>query len=221
MRLLHISDTHGQFKPLRGSFDIIVHSGDLPPDPPKSMGQNKLGPWQLDWVKNNIAEFKEWLQGKPFLFCGGNHCFYNPYRFEELLNEAGIKAICLHNKITSFEGVKFFGFPFVPPINGSFAYETDNETMIKHCDYMSKLMNETYVDVIVAHCPPYNCLDANPLDGHHFGNRTMCDLLDYKLTKKMRPKWYLCGHIHSANSITVRNGLMVSNAARTQHIIQL
>jgi Icc-related predicted phosphoesterase len=49
----------------------------------------------------------------------------------------------------------------------------------------------------------------------------MVNALDYKINKDMMPMAYLCGHIHESHGLTVRNGILVSNAAVTYQIIEV
>jgi hypothetical protein len=69
-----------------------------------------------------MEKFKEWIGEVPFLFVLGNHDFISPEHVETQLCANEIKAINLTNKLVNFEGDKFYGFPYVPYINGNFNY---------------------------------------------------------------------------------------------------
>ena len=78
MRVVHTSDNHGAFSPIKGrSIDVIIHSGDLLPDPDPSHGHKKdiIEYWQRKWVWDHIEQFKTWIGALPFLFTLGNHDF--------------------------------------------------------------------------------------------------------------------------------------------------
>lgn len=229
VRIMHVSDTHGKFDDLKGYFDIIVHSGDMLGDGPKVHRKDpynlctyaEKADWQETWVTNHIEDFKAWIGKKVFLFTFGNHDFFDPFLFEKFLQGHGIKAYCLHDKIVTHEGTNFYGFPYIPFINGRWAYEEQIPEMSKKLDIMAEALNKSYVDCIVAHCPPADKLSYDFKQGRNFGNTVMCNALDYKINEGFLPAYYLTGHIHSAHSVSNRNGMIVSNAATVQHILEV
>jgi len=222
MRLMHISDTHGGFPRLYGRFDVVIHTGDLFPNSHHVMAGNKTQEmaFQLQWLRDQIPTFKAWLQGHPFLYVPGNHDFLNHDLMAMELQAAGINAINLTDKVTTFQGVNFYGFPYVPAINGMWNYEREIPEMQKEVDKMVDVLNTTYVDVIAAHPPIHKVLDLS-MGNEVLGSTVIANALDYKINKEMMPTTYLCGHIHEAHGIAVRNGMLVSNAATTKHIIEV
>ena len=128
MRLLHISDTHGKFPKLEGRFDTVVHTGDFFPNSVNVYSSNKTAEmlFQEEWLERQATNVKNWLRGYPFLFVLGNHDFIMPHRMEELLNLYGIKTYSLHEKVITHENVNFYGFPYIPYINGMWNYECDH-----------------------------------------------------------------------------------------------
>lgn len=222
MRLCHVSDTHGQFPRLYGRYDAVIHTGDLFPNSHHLFNGNKTGEmsFQLQWLRDNLNEMKSWLQGHPFLYVPGNHDFLDHNLMEFEMRQIGLEAFDLTDKLLTFQGVNFYGFPYVPSINGMWNYERDIPEMQKEADKMVKVLNETYVDVLACHAPPYKMLDLT-MGNEVVGSSVISDTLDYKINKDMLPAYYLCGHIHEANGMSVRNGVMVSNAATTRHIIEV
>ena len=222
MRLMHISDTHGNFPRLYGRFDAVIHTGDLFPNSHHVMNGNKSQEmsFQLRWLRDSMNEIKGWLQGRPLLYVPGNHDFLHSSLMEFEMRSVGLEAFDLTDKVLTFQGVNFYGFPYVPAINGMWNYERDIPEMQKEVDKMVKVINETYVDVLACHGPPYKMLDLT-MGNEIVGNQVMNTALDYKISKDMLPTYYLCGHIHEANGMSVRNGMMVSNAATTRHIIEV
>lgn len=218
---MHISDTHSRFIHLHGAFNAVIHTGDFFPDSHHLGAGDKVASakFQLQWLRDNISEMKKWLQGHPFLFILGNHDFASPDVMEAELNFEGIKAINLTDKIVTFEGINFYGFPYVPAINGMFNYEREVPEMQIEVDKMVTELNNTYVEVLACHAPIYNCLDLTG-DNRNLGSRVIADALDYKINEEMQPTYYLHGHIHAAHGIKMRNDMLVSNAATTQHIIE-
>lgn len=217
MRICHISDLHGYFPPLYGSFDVVVATGDLSPN--YEYDDTEVSK-QMYWWEEKVTIIKAWLQNHPFLFTLGNHDFINGFWLEDMLQVNGINAVCLHDRITTLDSVNFYGFPYIPPINGKYAFECVTGQMNSHLDRMAEILNSTYVDVIAAHCPPYGFLDLSE-SGIRFGNTQMNSFLDYKLNEDMQPSHYLTGHIHQAHGLMMRNGMFISNAATFQHILEI
>jgi len=219
MRILHISDTHSKFPELKGNFDVVVHSGDWLPDYAVNIDQYAIN--QETWVYTKAAEIKKWLNGKPFFLSQGNHDFANPNAVEYILRSEGIEAYNIENKIVSYQGTNFYGFPYVPTINGEFNYEKDEQEMFLATDELAETLNKTYIDVLVAHCPIYGVLSTSSFSLENYGNQDMKRIFEYKVSKDMIPSAYLCGHLHSCYGIKNYYGMLVSNAACTQHIISL
>lgn len=222
LRLCHVSDTHGKFPPLYGRFDAVIHTGDLFPNSAAAFNGNRNdeAKFQLQWLREHLGEFKSWLQGHPFLYVPGNHDFMASSCMEFELRKLGIEAFDLTDKTLNFKGVNFYGFPYVPYISGMWNYECHFPEMQKEIDKMVSVINSNYVDVLACHAPPYKMLDLT-MGNEIVGCQAMATALDYKISNDMMPSYYLCGHIHEANGMTVRNGMMISNAATTRHIIEV
>lgn len=223
LRVLHISDTHGHFPQLYGRFDVVVHSGDFFPNSQYCGNNNQLEmAFQMDWLKQKAQTVKEWLRGHPFLFTMGNHDFLHADIVTMVLGqEAGLTNVrCLHDRVVDHQGVKFYGFPYVPTISGSWNYERDIPEMQQETDKMVSVLNQEKVDVLVCHCPPYQMLDLT-IGNQLIGNTVMNNALDYQIEKEKMPTHYLCGHCHEAHGMAMRNGVLVSNAAITQHIVEI
>lgn len=211
--------------PLYGNFNSIVHSGDLFPDPPgKPKFKEEIGEWQLDWLKENIIEFTKWIGNHPFLFILGNHDHADPFKVEDLLRSYNIKIDCLHDSIVCHNGINFYGIPYIPYINGSFAYELQSDEMIKEINQIVKKINTAHhsslINVLVAHAPPYEILDLS-YSGSHLGNTVMTEAFNNKIKKNRLPEYYLTGHVHHSNGILLKNDTLYSNAATTKHIIEI
>lgn len=221
MRLCHVSDTHGKFPRLYGRYDAVIHTGDFFPNSHAVMvgDRNAEMSFQLRWLRENMEEMKSWLQGHPFLYVPGNHDFLHSSLMEFEMRQVGLEAFDLTDKILTFKGVNFYGFPYVPYISGMWNYERHLPDMQPHIDKMVSEINNTYVDVIASHAPPYKQLDLT-MGNEIVGCQSMATALDYKISKDMMPSYFLCGHIHEANGMTVRGGMMISNAATTRHIIE-
>jgi Icc-related predicted phosphoesterase len=218
MRIMHISDTHGRFPNLYGRYDVVVHTGDLFPN--GDYGNKNLEmAFQLQWLRQNAEIIKSWLGGHPFLYVPGNHDFLASSCMELELRAIGLEVFDLTDKTLKFQDVNFFGFPYVPLINGMWNYERDLPEMQDQVQKMVLALNEEKVDVLCCHAPIHGTLDQ--MIDQAVGCSTIANALDYKVAEEMLPQYYLCGHIHEANGVAVRNGMVVSNAATTKHIIQI
>lgn len=222
MRICHVSDTHGGFPKLLGPFDVVVHSGDFFPNSIAVMNRNVTQEmaFQLDWLSQRLHNIKQWLQDRPFLFILGNHDFLHPQLMAQTLGSYGIKAVNLTDQRVEFGGVGFYGFPYVPTIDGMWNYERELPEMEVEVDRMVKEINTNYVDVMVTHAPVYQTLDLTRGNAV-IGSTVLANALDYKISKDMKPTVICHGHCHEANGISIRNSTLISNAATTHHIIEI
>lgn len=220
MFIEHISDTHGKMFSCQRRNSILIHSGDMFPNLMNGYLEDEII-FQKEWVIKNISLFP-----KEFLYTLGNHDFIDPFELEEIFNSNGIKAICLHDKVVSYYGMKFYGFPYIPIIQGRWNYECFIDDMQKHVNKLIEHLNE--IDVIVAHAPLYGFLDISYTHGcagtmaMNVGNSVLLNALNYNDNKV---KYYLCGHIHPENfgqsSIAMFNNMLISNAATSRNFIQI
>lgn len=219
LRICHVSDTHGRLPVLYGRYDCVVHSGDFFPNSEYVLQSKTLEmAWQLDWLKQRAPAIKAWLQGRPFFVTFGNHDFLDADKAMEVLVDAGINAQCLHDKHVEFEGVVFYGFPYVPFISGMWNYERELPEMQVDVDRMVNDLNTKKADILVCHSPPYNTLDLT-VANQKMGSVIISTALDYQINNL--PSHYLCGHCHEGHGLTMRNGMLISNSATTQHILEI
>ena len=148
MRILHISDTHGEHNNITHlpPADIIIHSGDI----------------SMNGSCDEIDDFIEWfssLDYKHKLFIGGNH--------DEALSERDAKDIqqCLpdnchylYNSGIVIEGIKFWGVPYfvIDNIDGTYqqAIEEiprDIDVLITHCPPLGISAKEDDIEIVIAH----------------------------------------------------------------------
>lgn len=223
MRILHTSDLHGFLPDFKGNFDIIINSGDWLPDFPDYLwcgNKIKSAEAQAEWLHLNANYIKDWIQDKPYFFIGGNHDLLSADKMEEILRQNKIDAYNLEDKIVSYHNINLYGFPYVPYINGLFNYECNLPEMKQHTAEMTQVLNNTYVDILVTHAPPYQILDTMH-DGQSIGNRCLNNMLDYQLSEKMIPRMVLFGHCHECGSEQqTLNNILFINSACTQTSIQ-
>lgn len=222
MKILHCSDRHSLFPKLIGDYDIIVDSGDALPNGPK-MNRDREAEFQRSWTIHNLDEYAKFIGDKPFLLCNGNHDFTE--QTCDILQSAGIHAYNITNKKFAFRGLNFYGFPYIPFIEGSWNYELIFPEMIHKLDPVIRMINDGEIDVLVPHCPPYGIMDLTP-DGRHIGNAALKNAIEYKLAKW--PKAMLFGHAHQnfglinmENPNNPKETMLLSNAALHYRIIEI
>jgi Icc-related predicted phosphoesterase len=224
MRILHYSDNHGLMVPfpLHNSFNVVISTGDWFPNSHHVFDREYLkeAKFQMQWLRDNVEPFREQLRGYDFLFVLGNHDFVDPEWMEEYLRSEGIGAINLNNKCVLYGGIYFYGFPYVPVFHHQWNYELEISEMQREIRRLVDIVNENRVDVLACHCPPYGCLDITH-EGVRIGNRQLSDALDYKIKPEMMPRCYLTGHDHNGTGVSIRNGMLVSNMATSQCIIEI
>lgn len=218
MKILHISDTHGSFDPLKlEGVDVIVHSGDFFPDF-DVVSKERSREQQRDWFLNNRDNFDIWREKKTFLYVPGNHDFA-PI---DLIEDLAIDAHRLGYIPKEIDEVTFIGFRYVPWINGYWNNELRKLDMRKMYDEFVDIW-DLYggADVLVTHAPAHGVLDN---ERQRYGCTTLRNVLDYEITRK--PLFHLHGHIHEANGFWVDHYgdsdfdfTVTSNAATTQHWI--
>lgn len=224
MKLVHISDTHGSFPTLPEDIQVVVHSGDFMPDCPMfgmSMFHRPMPDgvasfrYQRNWISHHKKQLRKWLDGRIFLLCRGNHDFYDPCND---LRRIGVDARTLcEGTIQEVGGVRFIGFEYIPVTGGGWANELGIQAMSEEVQKIVDVFDRNEADVLVAHCPPYGILDMS--GERRFGNTGLIDALNYKFRRL--PKAILCGHIHENHGEFDFEGVLISNAATVQRVVEV
>ena len=234
MKILHFSDSHG-LVPTRikndfdqlSNYDLIIQSGDFFDNEMSCPPHSKMFAYweekfQTKEVQKNGLALVEWTKDKPFLYCAGNHDF-NPNFILEM-NQISEKKNFYN--LTGYDleimGTKISGFPYINFINGYWNYEIRHSEMLKDLflDRIKIWEKKGFPDILVAHAPPFGILDGLKTNGH-FGLQVLRDYLDGKLGDFPLPKAILCGHVHESNGTETYNGVLISNAATTFHILEV
>lgn len=210
MRLCHVSDTHGWFRPVPVDAELIVHSGDFLPN-------KTFGIWSIEtayqpkWIEDNSEKLKQWAGERPLLITHGNHDFINTVPH---LQAIGIDAHQLDDRRHDQDGVVFYGFPHVPAFSGQWNYETSKTELTAR----TEAIDLDGVNVLVAHSPIFGVLDRNS-NGNRCGSIPMWNRLQ---NSSYVPEYFLCGHIHeAAGRQEWSRGITVYNAATAQYTIDL
>lgn len=190
MRLVIISDTHGRHEEL-GTLegDVLIHCGD---------GCNGLTRDPRD-VENLDAWFAE-QRFSAILCTGGNHDFAVEQR-RASRQPVFENARFLEDEAFEFEGVKFYGAPWTPELEGwAFYLEPERAEAT-----WSSIPVDT--DVLITHTPPAGILDAN-----RSGRRCGCSHLRDRLAD-LRPSLHCFGHVHASAGSEHRDGVDFLNAS--------
>ncbi len=190
MKIVAISDTHGQHKSIDiPEGDILIHAGDI-----SSRGHKK-----------QVKQFIDWFTGLPHkhkVFIGGNHDFlleYHPEIFKELLNE---QIIYLEDDSIEIEGIKLWGSPITPWFY-DWAFNRSRGEKIRK--YWELIPDD--IDIIITHGPPAGIGDRTAR-----GDSAGCqDLLE--IIQKIQPRYHIFGHIHEAYGMYERGETTYVNAS--------
>lgn len=220
MRIIHVSDTHGNFPTIPSFSDIVVHSGDIFPDSPRFISHSDSALWQRNWIIQNINKIKLWIKDLPFYFILGNHDYIGSIEVENILKSAGIKAFSLEQDIKNINGINIYGFPCVNYINGMFNYELSTRAMQIKCGELKEKLESQYIDILVCHGPMTNGLSNEGFAD--YGNAILEQYI-MSMDKNYIPSHMLVGHCHNAKGIKFRQDLnmLIVNSATTLNSIDV
>ncbi len=145
MKILHLSDTHGNHRRFGDlpAADVVVHSGDF----------------TMSGSESEAIDFLNWFCNLPHrhkIFICGNHdeCLYDAH-IDGL--DDNVHYLC--NSGVEIDGVKFYGVPMFP---------ADCITERQNRNYAA-IPDDT--DVLITHAPPYGILDFD--DNIHYGSKEL------------------------------------------------
>ncbi len=232
VRILHFSDSHGRLprKPA-GDYDVVACTGDFMADDEIAWEMAHRGlssvpkaqetvRFQQKWLDENAHAITKWIDGRPFIWCAGNHDFINPC--PRLLGE-GAKVYDVTNAIVRLAGLTWYGFPFINAINGYYMYERMAADMLYEAEAFVKRSDDELgglPDVLLAHAPLAGVYDMDK-HGHCWGNSVLCNKLMYLAGQQKLPRLFLCGHVHVPGGGEVVGGMQVFNSATTARIIEV
>ena len=149
MKILHISDTHGNHHRLLDlpEADVVVHSGDF----------------TMNGSEAEAIDFMNWVCDLPYrhkIFICGNHddCLYGA-NIDGL--DDNVHYLC--NSGIEIDGLKFYG---VPMFMGDCVTDRQSHNYVR-------IPADT--DVLITHCPAYGILDFD--DGINYGSEEILERL--------------------------------------------
>ena len=205
MKIWHISDTHGFHNHLNipEGIDLVIHTGDC---------SNHMSPYENEWEVKNFLMWYENLDIPNKIYIPGNH--------DTSIENGLVKAsdfiprgihLLMHDWI-DVNGIKIFGSPYTPTF-GQWSFMKSRETINRVWETIPEGM-----DIIGVHGPCKGILD---LSYNRKKELEFCG--DNALKKhilKLKPKYFLSGHIHNCEDIInvgfrhlPEYGITFSNAA--------
>jgi Icc-related predicted phosphoesterase len=198
MRIVVISDTHWKHEELgQLEGDVLIHCGDI---------YNAF-----DKNPQTLVNLDHWFGQQQFqriLCIGGNHDFLLQESVEQNKPLFG-NAIYLQDQVYEYQGVQFYGSPWIPELEG-WAFYLDSENL---CEKWSQIPGK--VDVLITHTPPHGILDRN-----RAGKSCGCPELRRRV-EQLRPQLHCFGHIHASSGIQQFNGTTFFNATSVNSRYQI
>ena len=190
MKIIAISDLHGQFPEIKETCDVLCICGDIVP-----LNLQMNSPKSKTWIKEKFIPWCNSINCTHVLLIAGNHdlVFERTLHHEIMDLFLGTKIQYLENDSIEIDGKRFYGTPYCHEYDDwAFMRPNDNLKMIYD------LIPEN-IDVLLTHDAPYGtsdiCLDETPWP--EVGHIGCIPLRDAILEKK--PKLVLHGHLHSTN----------------------
>ena len=191
MKIVAISDSHDRHNQLiLPQGDILIHAGDV-----TSQGKQAQ-------VKN----FLNWFSQQPHkhkIFIAGNHDFFFENMPEEYVRSLiPDNVIYLNDSGVTIEGIKIWGSPVQPWFYDWAFNRQRGSDILKHWDLIP-----SDTDILITHGPPQGILDRTAQ-----GAKAGCiDLLN--TIRRIRPKVFICGHIHEAYGMETSPSTTFINAS--------
>jgi len=193
MKLFAVSDMHGQLDGLDPKgVDLVLVAGDFA----RLERLDFIGVCnQVDWVQR---KFCAWCAAYPktrFRLTPGNHDLFaqEPQLLAQIKWPANVKLLI--DAADEVDGLRLYGSPWVPHINGVWAFE---ESRDGHALRDAFAAIPSGLDILLTHTPPrirHQKVDVSiDTNSPHFGSVELTAAIT-----RARPRYVLCGHIHSGD----------------------
>lgn len=185
MKIVAVSDVHGAWDKFDyPAGDVLIMAGDILPDASFSMDIRKNCEMQIPAELRRLNEFVGQLPYRHVLMIAGNHDWCFDFRKEQSLPiMTNIKY--LEDSDIVIDGVRFYGSPWVPNLQGMAFY---GETALRR-EKWAAIPENTHV--LITHCPPYGHLDHHPNYGY-----LGCKELMKRVESLPELQAHVFGHIH-------------------------
>ena len=186
------------FDPARYN-DILIHAGDM------TKGEHSIG---------NLRKVNGWFGSLPIkrdniiIIAGNNDKPLDKSKGGKFDGHTIFtNAVYLQDQSYKLHGLKFYGSPYSSKHFGVFQLYGDAEKAVK----WAKIPRDT--DVLIVHGPPSGILDKTS-KGKSVGDQKLLE----EITKRVKPKVVVFGHIHHAHGLRTKNGIIYVNAAQNDAI---
>jgi Icc-related predicted phosphoesterase len=197
MRIITISDTHCKHHELTKDLEMlgyedetmIVHAGDC-----TNVGK-----------EHELTNFLDWFSDLPFkykVFIAGNHdfCFEVIDDIPQRYKDKGV--VYLMDKMVEIGGLKVYGSPWQPTFYNWAFNVNRGDAIAKKWENIPEGL-----DLLITHGPVFGILDDT-----YTGMRVGCEEL-YKKVVQIKPKYFICGHIHYGYGMKVMEDTTYINAS--------
>jgi len=171
--------------------------GDIGIDPPWPAEERLRARGPHDASVGDILARVERTLGCPAVFVPGNHDLADPAPSGHGINADG--------RVARVAGLRIAGLGGAGPEAHGFPYEWTEDQAA--ASLRGLLDGGPEVDILLSHAPPAD----GPLDrifsGRHVGSRAVGEWID-----RARPRLFVCGHIHEAWGVALRQGVVCLNA---------
>jgi Icc-related predicted phosphoesterase len=179
MTIVTLSDTHGKHEYVDvPNADMIIYAGDM-----SSRGH-----------KEEIVSFFNWFKELPHkhkICIAGNHdFFFEKANQKEVAEIIPTNVIYLNDSGVTIDGINIWGSPITPFFCDWAFNRHRGEGISKHWALIP-----TQTNILVTHGPVTNILDLTI-----YGDSVGCEDLK-KVVQKIKPKYFICGHIHEAYGV--------------------
>ncbi|NYB51960.1 MAG: metallophosphoesterase family protein [Methanobacteriaceae archaeon] len=179
MKILAVSDLHGNIKPLinylnNNKVDLIVIAGDITHFGPVELGEDIL---------NEISSFKV-----PVLAIPGN-C--DPGSMH--INMDNTQAINIHARNIVINNIGVCGFGGSNPTPFDTPLEFEEVQIYDEAKKALEGIKEEKITLFITHAPPYGTKTDLLPSGMHVGSKSL-----RKIIEEVQPTLNICGHIHEA-----------------------
>lgn len=206
-RLVLVGDVHDHGPRLRASLhlvsgdavDLAVLVGDVGEDPPWEEPARRIERQGHDTSLRRVISMVRRTLDCPVAFVPGNHDLPDP--------PADLQAVNLDDRMEDVAGVRIVGLGGAGPARFGFPYEWSEAEAEARLRAAVPEPRTSRVDVFVSHAPPERCRLDRTARGEHVGSRAVREAME-----RLRPRLFVCGHIHEAWGFERVDGIPCVNA---------
>lgn len=203
MRIVAISDLHGQFPKSIPECDLLIIAGDLCPDVFEGRFPARNYPErQLKWFENIFVPWAERQPAEFVVSTWGNHDFCGHLK----PNAHYDKLDVVSDGPVIVTGTKLW----LTPWSNQFMDWAFMKPHAELAEVYAKIPED--VDILVSHQPPYGYGDLYPnLESGKMEHIASQELL-YTI-ERVRPSIVVCGHLHGGHGMYQEHGTTIYNVS--------